>query len=175
MSGYTASGTGAQDARFGSLTPSRRAPPVPAANGNSNSSTPSSMASRSQESFVPPLASYNSSSSSSASTNVAPTLNRMNSGNGGGLPMGTGGGAGGGSYTGPLRPAGPGAVAPSSSPWAGNGSPGGSTGGGIVRKGYVSVKEDGIRSWIWSKRWLALREQTLTFHKNEVSVEKWRR
>jgi hypothetical protein len=38
-----------------------------------------------------------------------------------------------------------------------------------VRKGYVSVKEDGIRSWIWSKRWLALREQTLTFHKNEVS------
>ena len=38
-----------------------------------------------------------------------------------------------------------------------------------MRKGYVSVKEDGIRSWIWSKRWLALREQTLTFHKNEVS------
>lgn len=34
----------------------------------------------------------------------------------------------------------------------------------------MSVKEDGIRSWIWSKRWLALREQTLTFHKNEVST-----
>jgi hypothetical protein len=86
--------------------------------------------------------------------------------------MGPGGGAGGGSYTGSLRPAGPGAVANApSSPWSG-GSPAGSiggTGGGIVRKGYVSVKEDGIRSWIWSKRWLALREQTLTFHKNEVS------
>lgn len=38
----------------------------------------------------------------------------------------------------------------------------------IVRKGYVSVKEDGLRSWIWSKRWLVLRESTLLFHKNDV-------
>ncbi|CEQ41786.1 SPOSA6832_03535, partial [Sporobolomyces salmonicolor] len=39
----------------------------------------------------------------------------------------------------------------------------------IVRRGWVSVKEDGLRAWIWSKRWLVLREQTLSFYKNEVS------
>lgn len=33
----------------------------------------------------------------------------------------------------------------------------------------MSVKEDGLRAWIWSKRWLILREQTLSFYKNEVS------
>lgn len=38
----------------------------------------------------------------------------------------------------------------------------------IIRRGWVGVKEDGLRAWIWSKRWLILREQTLTFHKNEV-------
>ncbi|GAA96299.1 uncharacterized protein L969DRAFT_626409 [Mixia osmundae IAM 14324] len=40
----------------------------------------------------------------------------------------------------------------------------------ILRRGFVSVKEEGIRSWIWSKRWLVLREQTLTFHKNEQAT-----
>lgn len=40
----------------------------------------------------------------------------------------------------------------------------------IVRRGWVSVKEDGLRAWIWSKRWLVLREQTLTFYKNEVHL-----
>lgn len=40
----------------------------------------------------------------------------------------------------------------------------------VVRKGYVSVKEDGLRSWIWSKRWLVLRESTLLFHKNDVRM-----
>lgn len=39
----------------------------------------------------------------------------------------------------------------------------------IVRRGWVSVKEDGLRAWIWSKRWIILREQTLTLYKNEVS------
>jgi hypothetical protein len=38
----------------------------------------------------------------------------------------------------------------------------------VVKKGYISVKEDGLRAWIWSKRWTLLREQTLTFHRNEV-------
>lgn len=38
----------------------------------------------------------------------------------------------------------------------------------VVKRGYVSVKEDGLRLWSWSKRWLLLREQTLTFHRNEV-------
>ncbi|KAK4701695.1 serine/threonine-protein kinase CLA4, partial [Phenoliferia sp. Uapishka_3] len=40
----------------------------------------------------------------------------------------------------------------------------------IVRRGWISVKEDGLRAWIWSKRWLVLREQTLSFHKNESSI-----
>ncbi|CAD6915122.1 unnamed protein product [Tilletia laevis] len=92
---------------------------------------------------------------------------------------GPGMGAGGGSYTGPLRPAGPGAIAPgkesgsSFSNGTGLFPPVGSSASGstIVRKGFVSVKEDGLRSWIWSKRWLALREQTLTFHKNETTYQ----
>ncbi|KAH8554002.1 kinase-like domain-containing protein [Umbelopsis sp. PMI_123] len=37
----------------------------------------------------------------------------------------------------------------------------------IKKDGFVSVKEDGIRAWIWSKRYVILREQTLTFHRNE--------
>lgn len=102
---------------------------------------------------MPPLSQYSSNSSLSG--------------------LGQGPGAGGGSYTGPLRPAGPGAVAPNNG--GGWNTPSSSSShsstGGIVRKGYVSVKEDGIRSWIWSKRWLALREQTLTFHKNETTYQ----
>ncbi|EST05922.1 Protein kinase domain protein [Kalmanozyma brasiliensis GHG001] len=135
--------TGSQGASFGSLTPSRPAPPVPTGKHN--------------DPFLPPLSQYNSASSS------------------------MGKGAGGGSYTGPLRPAGPGATAPGAAPanhMGGNNSgwqqagPGATTSGAaVVRKGWVSVKEDGIRSWIWSKRWLALREQTLTFHKNETTYQ----
>ncbi|RKO86045.1 kinase-like domain-containing protein, partial [Blyttiomyces helicus] len=41
----------------------------------------------------------------------------------------------------------------------------------VVKRGYTSVKEDGFRSWIWSKRWLLLREQTLTFHRNENTYQ----
>ncbi|CBQ71149.1 probable Cla4-p21-activated kinase [Sporisorium reilianum SRZ2] len=145
MSGFRsapngAPGGGQQAGSFGSLTPSRPAPPVPTSKHN--------------DPFLPPLSQYNSASS--------------------------GMGAGGGSYTGPLRPAGPGATA-SGAPanhLAGNNSgwqqagPGATTSGAaVVRKGWVSVKEDGIRSWIWSKRWLALREQTLTFHKNETTYQ----
>jgi protein-serine/threonine kinase len=92
-------------------------------------------------------------------------------------------GVGGGSYTGPLRAAGPGAVANngsasgwSTNPGSGFNSPGASSGsGGVVRKGWVSVKDEGtgmgFRAWMWSRRWLALREQTLTFHKNETSYQ----
>jgi hypothetical protein len=40
----------------------------------------------------------------------------------------------------------------------------------VVKRGYVLLKEDGLRSFIWSKRWLLLREQTLTFHRNEVPI-----
>ncbi|KAJ9478828.1 Serine/threonine-protein kinase CLA4 [Pseudozyma hubeiensis] len=145
MSGFRSTSNQAhgapQGGSFGSLTPSRPAPPVPSSKHN--------------DPFLPPLSQYNSASS--------------------------GMGAGGGSYTGPLRPAGPGATASSGAPanhLAGNNSgwqqagPGATTSGAaVVRKGWVSVKEDGIRSWIWSKRWLALREQTLTFHKNETTYQ----
>ncbi|GAB5590514.1 Protein kinase [Umbelopsis nana] len=43
----------------------------------------------------------------------------------------------------------------------------------IKKDGYVSVKEDGIRAWIWSKRYVILREQTLTFHRNEGLPDQW--
>jgi hypothetical protein len=44
----------------------------------------------------------------------------------------------------------------------------------IVRSGPVSVKEDGtFASWIWKLKWLVLKEQTLTIHKNEVSTLTW--
>ncbi|KAL0097405.1 kinase-like domain-containing protein [Phycomyces blakesleeanus] len=37
----------------------------------------------------------------------------------------------------------------------------------IKKDGYLQVKEDGLRAWIWSKRYVVLREQSLTFHRNE--------
>ncbi|WFD00497.1 non-specific serine/threonine protein kinase [Malassezia yamatoensis] len=63
-----------------------------------------------------------------------------------------------GSTSGSLYPS------PSSSPSNGNAV-------SIARKGTVSVKEDGLRSWIWSKRWLVLRETTLLFYKNENTFQ----
>lgn len=62
-------------------------------------------------------------------------------------------------------------VAFGSSPFAVPGAGAGSA-QTIVRRGWVGVKEDGLRAWIWSKRWLVLREQTLNFYKNEV--RRWR-
>lgn len=41
----------------------------------------------------------------------------------------------------------------------------------IKKDGYLQVKEDGLRAWIWSKRYVVLREQTLTFHRNEVILK----
>ncbi|GAA5884685.1 hypothetical protein JCM3774_003568 [Rhodotorula dairenensis] len=40
----------------------------------------------------------------------------------------------------------------------------------IVRRGWVSVKEDGLRAWLWSKRWLVLREHSLSFYKSETTT-----
>ncbi|KAG8951004.1 Protein kinase [Tulasnella sp. 424] len=37
----------------------------------------------------------------------------------------------------------------------------------IVRNGYANVKEDGFASLFWNRRWMVLKEDTLTFHKNE--------
>lgn len=39
----------------------------------------------------------------------------------------------------------------------------------VIKEGYVNVKEDGLRAWIWSKRYLVLRDQALTIHRNEQS------
>ncbi|KAH8929375.1 Pkinase-domain-containing protein [Atractiella rhizophila] len=41
----------------------------------------------------------------------------------------------------------------------------------IVRRGWVSIKEDGLRSWIWSKKWLVLKEQTLYIHKSDTVLQ----
>lgn len=38
----------------------------------------------------------------------------------------------------------------------------------IVRYGIVNVKEDGLVSWLWRPKYLVLKEQTLSIHKNEV-------
>lgn len=42
----------------------------------------------------------------------------------------------------------------------------------IVRKrGPVLIKEAGIRSFLWSKRFLQLRDQMITIHKNETTYQ----
>lgn len=38
----------------------------------------------------------------------------------------------------------------------------------IIKEGYLSLKEEGLRAWIWSKRYCVLRDQSLTFHRSEV-------
>lgn len=40
-------------------------------------------------------------------------------------------------------------------------------GNDVVRNGPVSMKEDGFGNWLWQRKWLILREQALTVHKNE--------
>ncbi|KAJ7216189.1 kinase-like domain-containing protein [Mycena haematopus] len=55
------------------------------------------------------------------------------------------------------------------SPSLSNGS---GAGGGVVRQGPISVKEDGtLTSWIWKVKWLVLKEMTLTLHKSEGSPQ----
>ncbi|KAG9012963.1 Protein kinase [Tulasnella sp. 427] len=39
----------------------------------------------------------------------------------------------------------------------------------VVRNGYANVKEDGFASLFWNRRWMVLREEVLTFYKNETS------
>jgi serine/threonine-protein kinase CLA4 len=39
----------------------------------------------------------------------------------------------------------------------------------IIRSGMVSLKEDAFATWLWKTKWLVLKEQTLSIHKNEVS------
>ncbi|KAI7901610.1 kinase-like domain-containing protein [Cokeromyces recurvatus] len=41
----------------------------------------------------------------------------------------------------------------------------------IKKDGQLLVKEDGLRAWIWSRRYVVLREQTLTFHRHEQTSQ----
>ncbi|KAI0698270.1 kinase-like domain-containing protein [Cytidiella melzeri] len=41
----------------------------------------------------------------------------------------------------------------------------------VVRCGLVSVKEDGLVSWLWRMKWLVLKEQTLSLHKSESATQ----
>ncbi|KII83801.1 hypothetical protein PLICRDRAFT_180143 [Plicaturopsis crispa FD-325 SS-3] len=41
----------------------------------------------------------------------------------------------------------------------------------VVRAGTVNVKEDGFASWLWRPKWLVLKEQTLSIHKNESAPQ----
>ncbi|KAF8305573.1 Pkinase-domain-containing protein [Clavulina sp. PMI_390] len=43
--------------------------------------------------------------------------------------------------------------------------------GTYVRAGYVSLKEDGFASWYWSKKYLILREEVLSIHRNETAPQ----
>jgi protein-serine/threonine kinase len=40
----------------------------------------------------------------------------------------------------------------------------------VVKQGWASVKEDGIKSWIWTKKYLILKEGTLNMMKNEQAT-----
>jgi protein-serine/threonine kinase len=41
----------------------------------------------------------------------------------------------------------------------------------VVKRGDVHVKEEGLRSFLWSRKWVVLREQTLTMHRNEHTYQ----
>ncbi|KAJ3140116.1 Protein kinase [Physocladia obscura] len=44
--------------------------------------------------------------------------------------------------------------------------------GFVVREGFVTMKEDeGMRAFLWTKRWLVLREQTLAVYKNAAATQ----
>lgn len=40
----------------------------------------------------------------------------------------------------------------------------------IIRMGAANMKEEGLRSFLWSKRWLVLTVSELQIFKNEVSL-----
>lgn len=41
---------------------------------------------------------------------------------------------------------------------------------GVIRQGPVGFKEDAFASWIWREKWLVLKEQSLSVHKNEAAT-----
>ncbi len=38
----------------------------------------------------------------------------------------------------------------------------------VIKEGWASVKEDGIKSWIWTKKYLVLKEANLSLLKNQA-------
>ncbi|KAF9436357.1 Protein kinase [Entomortierella beljakovae] len=42
---------------------------------------------------------------------------------------------------------------------------------GVLKHGYISVKEEGLKAFIWSKRYMTLRELTLSFHRSESTPQ----
>ncbi|KAF8656118.1 hypothetical protein AX16_002756 [Volvariella volvacea WC 439] len=47
----------------------------------------------------------------------------------------------------------------------------GSSNLGLVRAGYVNLKEDGFGSWLWKNKWMTLKDDVLTIHKSEGSQQ----
>lgn len=133
-----------------SLTPSRPAPPVPG--GSSTGLRPLFTSAHSSSSF-------NNGSTGSLTRGV----NNLNLSNSGSPGPGSSSGShhsGSSSFSGRT-----------SSLFSRDTNTGtGSAAGNVLREGQVSIKEDGIRSMFFSKRWALLRQNALTFHKNrEVS------
>ncbi|KAI0087556.1 kinase-like domain-containing protein [Irpex rosettiformis] len=75
----------------------------------------------------------------------------------------------------PVGPSSPASSSYSSSYTGIGGSPDRSSdsmlGSQVVRSGVVSIKEDGLVSWLWRPKWLVLKEQTLSIHKSESSSQ----
>ncbi|GJJ75676.1 serine/threonine-protein kinase CLA4 [Entomortierella parvispora] len=42
---------------------------------------------------------------------------------------------------------------------------------GVLKHGYISVKEEGLKAFLWTKRYMTLRELTLSFHRNESTPQ----
>ena len=51
-------------------------------------------------------------------------------------------------------------------------TPGGDTfATGVIRSGFLTIKEEGgFSSWIWKTKWVVLKEQAITIHKSEVRI-----
>ncbi|KAG0057620.1 Protein kinase [Gryganskiella cystojenkinii] len=42
---------------------------------------------------------------------------------------------------------------------------------GVLKHGFISVKEEGLKAFLWTKRYMTLRELTLSFHRNESTPQ----
>jgi serine/threonine-protein kinase CLA4 len=129
-------------AYYGSLTPSRPAPSAPNANGGRSGSSSTTGVNNSLYAGSSSYSpNYSSYASSGASIGFSPSSNAS-------FRSGTS------------------TLVNASAIGIGMGN----SDGGVVRQGYVSVKEDGFASFLWSRKWLVLKEHILSFHKNEVII-----